>query len=72
MVEVLYSIGPYLSNEKSGKLHIDQVYEYVSDENGISVTVVLEDLTAPRLSTKINIDRFVNNWTECEETIKKI
>ena len=70
-IEFPYPIGTYLSKKENGIVHIDQVCEYIVDRNGISVVVILDALSAPRLSTRIDINRFVNNWTKCEKPMKR-
>lgn len=59
-----YKIGTYLSKEEDEVTHIDQLHEYVLDKNGLSVILLLDALTDPRLSSKISINTLVTNWTE--------
>ena len=63
-VEFPYPIGTYFSKTEGSITHVDQLYEYIIDRNGISVVVVLDAFTDPRLSTRIGLDSFVANWTE--------
>ena len=65
--EFPYPIGTYLSKVEDGITHVDQLHEYVIDKTGVSVVLKLDALTAPRLSTKINMEIFINNWTEVEK-----
>jgi len=71
-VDFPYPIGTYLSKEQDGITHVDQLYEYILDKNGISVIVVLDALTCPRLSTRINMDNFLSNWTEVKKSNDKV
>lgn len=66
-----YPIGTYLCIEDDGVLHIDQVHEYVYNENGIEVILVLNVFDDPRLSTRISIDKLLSNWTEYNIPKKK-
>lgn len=65
-IEFPYPIGTYLSNEQDGITHIDQLREYIIDKKGISVVVMLDALTVPRLSTRIDMDYFLSNWSKFE------
>lgn len=71
-VEFPYPIGTYLSKEEDGVTRIDQLYEYVIDKNGVSVVVILDALTNPRLSVKIDMDVFLNNWAEAKKPNDKV
>ena len=67
-VEFPYSIGTYLSKVEDGTVHIDQVYQYIIDAKGISVIVMLDVFTSPRLSTPIELEAFMNNWEVFKQT----
>lgn len=67
-VEFPYPIGTYLSKEEDGNIHVDQLYQYIVGVNGISVIVKLDALTSPRLSTPIELEAFMNNWQELDQT----
>ena len=66
-----YSIGTYLETEENGQNHIDQVYGYSLDKNGVYVTLLLEAFTVPRLSRKIDINDLINNWKIYEQQDNK-
>lgn len=61
---VPYSIGTYLIRNEDCSEHLDQVGKYVVDEKGISVILMLDVETNPRLSTAISIDNLLQNWKE--------
>lgn len=61
---VPYPIGTYLIKNVDGNEYIDQVNKYVVDEKGISVILMLDVETDPRLSTAISIDNLLQNWKE--------
>lgn len=61
---VPYSIGTYLIKNVDDNEHLDQVNKYVVDEKGISVILMLDVETNPRLSTAISIDDLLQNWKE--------
>ena len=71
-IEFPYPIGTYLCIEDDGVLHIDKVHEYVFSDKGVEVILVLNVFTDPRLSTRISIDKLLNNWTEYNRPKKKI
>ena len=66
-VEFPLPIGTYVSKEEDGVVHVDQVYQYIIDTNGIFVVIMLDTLTSPRLSTPIQLDAFINNWDELKQ-----
>ena len=66
-VEFPLAIGTYVSKEEDGNIHVDQLYQYIVGVDGISVIVMLDALTSPRLSTPIDIDAFMNNWEEIKQ-----
>lgn len=59
---VPYAIGTYLIKYKDGIEHLDQVNRYVIDEKGISVILMLDVETDPRLSTAISVEDLLRNW----------
>lgn len=58
-----YKIGTRVSRIENNSIHIDQIYEYVIDKSGLSVTLMLDVDSNPRLSSLIDINYFMNNWT---------
>ena len=58
-----YKVGSNVSRIENGKKHIDQIYEYVIDKSGLSVALMLDVNSDPRLSSLIDIKYFMNNWT---------
>ena len=67
-VELPYQIGTYVSKVEDGIVHIDQVYQYIINTNGVSIVVMLDALTSPRVSTPIDINAFMSNWEELKQT----
>lgn len=57
-----YPVGTYLSTKENNQLHIDKIYQYIIDKDGLGVILVLDVLNDPRLSIKISIDKLLNNW----------
>jgi len=60
---VPYPIGTYLEKIEEGKKHVDQVYEYNVNKNGLFVILILDVTENPRLSTKISFEELNNKWT---------
>lgn len=61
-----YPVGTYLCKEEYGIKHIDKVEEYVL--NGVKnyVILVLDVLKEPRLSTPIDIDSLLKEWSKVD------
>lgn len=57
-----YQIGTYLTKEENGNMHIDQIFSYYLDKDGIYAILILDVLKDPRLSTKIKIEKLLNDW----------
>ena len=68
-INIPYPVGTYLITEENGVEHIDQIYEYVLDKNGLSVILKLEVFTKPRLSTRIDLIELLNKWNLFDKTI---
>lgn len=59
-----YPIGTYVQTETSSGTHVDQICEYIVDDEGVSVILILEALKKTRrLSNRISIDRLLEKWT---------
>ena len=67
-VDLPYPIGTYLIKDEDGIIHVDQVHEYIIGREGVSVILLLDALTDPRLSTKISINYLINDWTEYKKS----
>ncbi len=63
-INVPYDIGTYLIKEENGQSHLDQINKYIFDANGLSVILILDVETNPRLSTEIKITDLLKNWKE--------
>lgn len=62
-IGVPYAIGTYLDKIEDGKRHIDQVYEYIINQNGIFAILLLDVIENPRLSTRISIEELNDKYT---------
>ena len=71
-VEFPYPIGTILYKEEHGILHVDSINEYIVNENGTFVIVVLDTFTKPRLSEPINLECFVSAWHLTEEAAVRV
>ena len=61
-IDLPYPVGSYVTTNENGILHIDQVHQYVYDREGLGVILELDVLCSPRLSTRIDIEKFLSNW----------
>ena len=58
--------------KENGRICVDKVHEYILDENGMSVRLILRVLTDyPSVSVKIDLERFLNTWNECKNVRNK-
>lgn len=69
---VPYPIGTYLVKKDNCREHIDQVYEYIKDENGLSVVLLLDVHTSPRLSTRIKMADLLKKWREPDNLLLEL
>jgi len=60
---VPHPVGTYLEKIEDGKKHVDQVYEYNINKNGLFVILILDVTENPRLSAKISLEELNNKWT---------
>lgn len=65
-----YPLGTYLSKEEYGVTHIDKVEGYVLVRGKVHVILVLDVLKEPRLSTPIDVDRFLSDWHIVDNAVK--
>ena len=67
-----YPIGTYVYKIEDDRIKIEQIYEYILDNKGMSVRLLLRPLSDyPSISVKIELERFLNTYHEYKNDVRK-
>lgn len=67
--KIPYEIGTDLIRKNENGKHIDQVYQYIIDKQGLSVILMLDVYSMARLSPMISINELILNWDLTEKKV---
>ena len=70
-ISSLYPIGTEVLENGYDLPRIDTIAEYIIDKNGMSVVLTLDAYIRPRLSRRISLEEFCEDWTVIKKAKEK-